>query len=591
LVILEIDNTSTKDSSKSALSDNLASSLDITRLKNEELLCDYTDENGSTLDIDFDSDGEDEAREASGAISLPSWHVSDSALSSASHSSMDSSEAATNESESVECTPPEAEESSSIFASKNEVIFEENSVFSTQASSIELRDRSASGIDSEINSIRDELRKDTIKKPGYRGVLDVAGEAIRTTNLKTFALGQKGTSSFKSFIGLQSSTVGSAENSSRAFSQYVPPGETVLEYYMGHILFGMEMKCIIIVLTDRSIHILDEDTMSAGLSVKDPYNWLTPSRAESSASAEGGEARSHSSPQSTSLESVVLIPSRSKLSSALVSVMINTDVLAHSFSNDANCVIGRISYGDVVGVHRRRFLLAHKAVEMFMLSGRSIFLALRTVEEKNSFCSLLMRRCNHIPGLDMCLSTEHDDDLLATTPLGITPMSAGWFARQRKAHGNPAPTEPLHLESLYQARERWVNGLMTNFEYLMTLNSFSGRSYNDWTQYPVFPWVLQDYTSSKLDLNDSSVFRDLRKPMGALNPLREREARKKFDDLMQQFKETRAAEAEGDPGDATEAQIPSIPPFHYGTHYSSAAGLLYYMVLFEAVIFFISFLF
>ncbi len=41
---------------------------------------------------------------------------------------------------------------------------------------------------------------------------------------------------------------------------------------------------------------------------------------------------------------------------------------------------------------------------------------------------------------------------------------------------------------------------MSNFDYLMFLNFESGRSFQDFTQYPVFPWVLADYSSSELDL-------------------------------------------------------------------------------------------
>lgn len=70
------------------------------------------------------------------------------------------------------------------------------------------------------------------------------------------------------------------------------------------------------------------------------------------------------------------------------------------------------------------------------------------------------------------------------------------------------------------ARERWRRREITNFEYLMILNTLSGRSYNDITQYPVFPWVLADYSSETLDLKKSSTFRDLSKPVGALDPKR-----------------------------------------------------------------------
>lgn len=76
------------------------------------------------------------------------------------------------------------------------------------------------------------------------------------------------------------------------------------------------------------------------------------------------------------------------------------------------------------------------------------------------------------------------------------------------------------LEMAETARERWQRRDITNFEYLMTLNTLSGRSYNDITQYPVFPWVLADYLSEILDFNKSSTFRDLSKPVGALDSKR-----------------------------------------------------------------------
>jgi factor associated with neutral sphingomyelinase activation len=46
------------------------------------------------------------------------------------------------------------------------------------------------------------------------------------------------------------------------------------------------------------------------------------------------------------------------------------------------------------------------------------------------------------------------------------------------------------------------------------------RTFNDLTQYPVFPWVIQDYTSSELNLDDSKSYRDLSKPIGSLNEVR-----------------------------------------------------------------------
>jgi hypothetical protein len=84
----------------------------------------------------------------------------------------------------------------------------------------------------------------------------------------------------------------------------------------------------------------------------------------------------------------------------------------------------------------------------------------------------------------------------------------------------------------------------------------AGRTFNDLTQYPVFPWVLADYTSDELNLNDPATFRDLSKPMGAQSAGR-----------VAGFKESYNALAEID-----EA------PFHYGTHYSSAMIVSSYLI-------------
>ena len=209
---------------------------------------------------------------------------------------------------------------------------------------------------------------------------------------------------------------------------------------------------------------------------------------------------------------------------------------------------------------------------------------------------------------------------------------------------------------------RWQRREVSNFEYLMMLNTLAGRSYNDICQYPVMPWVLNDYRTADeaaadavksdntaaarvairkarteeaaarkvarkatrkatrlmaprgeasdeadgesdggaetedgssssdasspgaderrwaaevarrrvargrrekqgpLELSDETVYRDLSKPMGALNPTRLAEFRERYASFVD----------------------PDIPPFMYGSHYSTAAGVvLHYLVRLE----------
>ncbi|XP_077333147.1 lipopolysaccharide-responsive and beige-like anchor protein isoform X1 [Lithobates pipiens] len=107
--------------------------------------------------------------------------------------------------------------------------------------------------------------------------------------------------------------------------------------------------------------------------------------------------------------------------------------------------------------------------------------------------------------------------------------------------------------------QRWQHREISNFEYLMFLNTIAGRTYNDLNQYPVFPWVITNYESEELDLTLPSNFRDLSKPVGALNPKRAA------------FFAERYESWEDD----------QVPKFHYGTHYSTASFVLSWLLRIE----------
>ncbi len=52
--------------------------------------------------------------------------------------------------------------------------------------------------------------------------------------------------------------------------------------------------------------------------------------------------------------------------------------------------------------------------------------------------------------------------------------------------------DPKKMPEKSGLTKAWQTGEISNFYYLMQLNNFSSRSYNDLTQYPVFPWVLKE---------------------------------------------------------------------------------------------------
>ena len=60
--------------------------------------------------------------------------------------------------------------------------------------------------------------------------------------------------------------------------------------------------------------------------------------------------------------------------------------------------------------------------------------------------------------------------------------------------------------------KQWEDGEITNEQYLLYLNKYSGRTYNDFNQYPIFPWVTlnKNYFPEKKEINENEIlFRDM----------------------------------------------------------------------------------
>ncbi|EAY03298.1 Beige/BEACH domain containing protein [Trichomonas vaginalis G3] len=106
--------------------------------------------------------------------------------------------------------------------------------------------------------------------------------------------------------------------------------------------------------------------------------------------------------------------------------------------------------------------------------------------------------------------------------------------------------------------EKWRTGKMSNFEYLYWLNMLAGRSYNDISQYPVYPWILSNYKNDTINFNEKGNYRKLTKPLGALNSTR----------LSKLIKSRKDVEG-------------TVFDCLYRSHYSTPAFVIFYMIRIE----------
>ena len=209
------------------------------------------------------------------------------------------------------------------------------------------------------------------------------------------------------------------------------------------------------------------------------------------------------------------------------------------------------NYSDVYEMLKRRYVLRDVGVEIFFTTGKAAFFAFPDTPTRDLF----MKNIQSVPHKRQRISASSSSGRNGSSSSSSVEGVSSNRSTNAYSDGDAAEDITSNSTSTKKYTDSWVRGEMSNYEYLMRLNMLSGRTYNDLNQYPVFPFILADYTSEKLDLTNPKTFRDLSKPMGAQSPSRVEKAVIRYEQL---------------------ADMGEIP-YHYGTHYSSSGAVLHYM--------------
>ena len=181
----------------------------------------------------------------------------------------------------------------------------------------------------------------------------------------------------------------------------------------------------------------------------------------------------------------------------------------------------------------RAWLHRRTALELFMDDGQSTLLVLPSHAHAARLYDIVRAHAPKAIAASDALQASVQDSTPAPSRLGV-----------------------LRRTTPGEATQAWQARRMSNAAYLMHINTAAGRTMNDLTQFPIFPWVLADYTSSSLDLHAETSYRDLDKPMGAQTEARRAAFVERYEQLEQVH----------------------MDPFHYGTHYSTAASVCGFLV-------------
>ena len=163
---------------------------------------------------------------------------------------------------------------------------------------------------------------------------------------------------------------------------------------------------------------------------------------------------------------------------------------------------------EITEIINRRFLYSFQACEIYLKNGKSYYFNFYSEDKKIKFISLF-----------------------AESSYTIKIISDLKSEFKNKGFTN-----------------KWLNNQISTLAYLLFINKYSCRSYNDINQYPIFPWLII-YNDKGEDKE-----RDLKYTITA------------------QDEDTRMMLKEKYPFSSTHF------PYHYTTHYSNSSFLIYYLI-------------
>ena len=267
-------------------------------------------------------------------------------------------------------------------------------------------------------------------------------------------------------------------------------------------------------------------------------------------------------------------------------------------------------YFDINEIHKRKFLHQNNAIEIFLKNGKNYYLVLNvdirdklvkhiinnikySHQSKNA-AFFINNHCDSIKnGNDNILeenninkNDKHDDimdnlnnmvyeiqnESLIKSDNMIFMLNNNLFIEKlKKNKGNnfyknifqnkkikfTLATVTDTNEVLDKSYDKWTSGYLNTYSYIMILNTISGRTYNDIAQYPVYPWIISNYSTNELDLTDPSSYRDFTYPIYAQDEETRENLKGKYESFEEDQKEFK---------------------YHSGSHYSNAGFVCYYLI-------------
>ena len=162
----------------------------------------------------------------------------------------------------------------------------------------------------------------------------------------------------------------------------------------------------------------------------------------------------------------------------------------------------------------KRYFYKNTAFEIFTKTNKSFYFNFKYEKDREKFINQLIKVLPKTKPIINDIKEIKDG-------LNIIGYSFGDYYFHKIKSKDKEKTNNVLLSLIIKDWKKWR---INNFSFLMHLNFFANRSYNDLSQYPVFPWILSKYSSPfKLEQNllESSLYYEYDKRKENINDIGE----------------------------------------------------------------------
>ena len=241
---------------------------------------------------------------------------------------------------------------------------------------------------------------------------------------------------------------------------------------------------------------------------------------------------------------------------------------------DKNLYKISIIFNDIKWVLKRKYYYKNSSIELFTIKNKTYYFNFKNEETRDLIINEITKKIGN------CVMIINDIKAINNKFYSKGNLNPNMIIGYQN-NTNPLVVKKCKFKfgkkiKLSKIINQWKNWEFSNFELLILLNIFSNRSYSDITQYPVFPWLLSNYSDplktqqikKKENENEEDktiedyTYRDLSLPMGMLELNEDSVKRKK--NYLSTYKVLKQEEG--------------IIPYIFGCNYSNATYVCNYLI-------------